>query len=438
MNLKKIIVSAAIASMAFVSNINAQDFAKNRQLNLNESGSNYLKFSGLVQAWVRNMDYNPGSTVFAYPKSSGADIGIRRYRIQIYGQLTDRVFFYSQFGENNFNSVSDRKLGFFVHDAYGEYALDKTKISLGAGLSGWSGLARFCTSATSSVMGLDIPLFLETTNDVNDQFTRKLSVYAKGKLGKLDYRIALAQPMAIQKTTTYNPASNIGTNSSFSSEPVNLQWNGYFMYQFKDQESNLTPYNTGTYLGKKTVFNIGAGFIYQKDAMWRLQNVADPTSIIKSNMAHFSGDVFYDSPIGSKGEAISVYGNYTHYDFGQNYSRNTAPLNPATGGSATILNGGGNGFPAYGTGDVLYAQVGYKFKDNLIGKTTLMPYASLQHANYDRLNQAMNYYDLGINWLLAGHTSKFTFAYQNRPVYNTAGDLATHKGAVLAQYQVSF
>ena len=79
-----------------------------------------------------------------------------------------------------------------------------------------------------------------------------------------------------------------------------------------------------------------------------------------------------------------------------------------------------------------------QLKDNLIGKTTLMPYVSMQHANYDRLNSAMNFYDAGINWLLAGHNSKFTLAYQNRPVYNVSGDLTSHKSAFIAQYQVFF
>jgi len=439
MNFKKILFSASLVSMTFVSNVNAQDFAKDfekeHKLNLNQDGSNYFKITGIVQAWVRDLDYNPGSTVFGYPKSSGVDVGIRRYRVQMYGQLTDRVFFYSQIGDNNLNNTADRKTGFFVHDAYGEYALDKTKISVGAGLSGWVGLSRFSAPSTSTIMGIDVPLFLETTNDVTDQLNRKFSVYAKGKLGRLDYRIAFAQPMSIQKTANY-VAAPPAKNASFSPEPPKMQTNAYLMYQFKDQESNLTPYAAGTYLGKKSVFNIGTGLIYQKDAMWYLDN---NNQTAHHDMLHISGDVFYDAPIGSKGQAISAYGNYTHYDFGQNYIRNTAPMNPATGtADATLLNGSGNGFPSFGTGNVLYAQVGYKLKDNLIGKTTLMPYASMQHSNYDRLHQAMNYYDMGVNWLLAGHTSKFTVSYQNRPLYNILGDLIAHKSAVLAQYQVSF
>lgn len=114
-------------------------------------------------------------------------------------------------------------------------------------------------------------------------------------------------------------------------------------------------------------------------------------------------------------------------------------MNPANGNSnASILNGAGNAFPMYGTGNIFYAQLGFKMKDDLIGKTSLMPYVSIQHANYDRLNDAMNFYDLGVNWILAGHTSKFTLSYQNRPVYDTSGDLIMHKDAIVAQYQVFF
>ena len=410
------------------------NFFKDRKFNLNEDGSNFVKFTFLTQLWLRSQEYNPGTTIFGTEKSSGTDIGIRRYRVQMYGQLTDRVFIYTQFGQNNLNNISDRKQGFFVHDAMADYAIDKTKLSLGIGLSGWSGLARFASPSAGTILGVDAPLFQQTTNDVTDQFLRKLSVFAKGKLGKLDYRIAMAQPMVIQKSANYNPTIN--GNWAFSAKPPKMQWNGYFQYQFKDQESNQTPYMTGTYLGKKKVFNVGAGFIYQKDAMWKLETATDT---IQHDMVHVAMDVYYDAPIGSKGAAISAYGNLTHYDFGDKYIRNSGPMNPANGNNdPNILNGAGNAFPMYGTGTILYLQAGYKFKDNLIGKTTLMPYASVQHANYDRLNDNMNFFDIGVNWLLANHVSKFTVAYQDRPVYNGTGDLITRKGAVVAQYQVYF
>lgn len=411
-------------------------FFKDRKFYLNEDGSNFIKLTFMTQAWLRAADYNPGTTINGMAKSSGTDIGIRRYRVQLYGQLTDRVFTYAQFGENNFNNIADRKMGFFVHDAYGEYAIDKTRLSLGMGISGWQGLSRFTSSSVGNMMGIDLPLYQETTNDVTDQFGRKLSIFAKGKLGKLDYRVAMAQPMAIQKSAGYNPANGIGSNSSFSARPPKMQYHAYVMYQFKDQESNMMPYNAGTYLGKKNVFNVGVGAIYQKDAMWRLGAANDT---ISSNMLHLSADVYYDAPVGIKGQAISFYGSVAHYDYGKNYIRNSGPMNPANGSNnPTILNGGGTAFPMFGTGTVAYMQAGYKLKDNLIGTTTLMPYVSMQYGDYERLNDAMTYYDAGVNWLLAGQTSKFTLAYQNRPVFNTIGNTIDRKGAVVVQYQVFF
>ena len=429
-NLKYALAFLGLSATFLPESTHAQEFFKDRKLYLNEDGSNYVKFTFMTQAWLRSMDYNPGTTINGVEKSTGADIGIRRYRVQMYGQLTDRVFAYSQFGENNFNTISDRKLGFFVHDAYGEYAVDKARLSIGIGLSGWSGLSRFSSPSVGSVLGIDAPLFLQTTNDVNDQFLRKLSVFLKGKLGKLDYRLQMADPLEVKNSP---PVVNEAT---FSTDPSEMQWNGYFQYQFLDQESNMTPYLTGTYQGKKKVFNIGAGFIYQKDAMWMLNSTGD---VEKSDMVHFAADVFYDAPIGASGQAVSFYGNVTSYDFGKNYIRNGGAMNPANGSNNPVmLNGGGNSFPMYGTGTVIYAQAGYKFKDNLIGQTTLMPYVSLQHADYDRLNDAMNFFDAGVNWLLYGNVSKFTVAYQSRPIYNIGGEKTGSKGSIIAQYQVLF
>lgn len=429
------------------SNTFAQNF-KDGKLTLNEDGSRYLKISLLNQVWLQYNQNNPGTTVNGQSKDVSTDIGIRRTRLQIYGSIAKHTFIYIHLGINNFNTLSDRKAGFFLHDAVGEQEILGSKLSLGAGLTGWSGLSRFSSSAVGSIMGLDLPLYQEVTNDVTDQFLRKLSVYAKGKIGKIDYRIIATNPLAIQKSAAYiaNPSAftTLNKNSAnFSTEVPKIQTQAYVQYQFFDQESNMTPYTTGTYLGAKRVFNIGAGFIYQPNAMARLAD--NGVDNLKTAMRLLSVDAYYDAPINKeRGTALSAYLSYSNYDLGKNYVRNAAPLNPATGNSnPTVLNGSGNGAPLYGTGDNVYGQVGYKMKNNLLGNAgTLMPYASLQYSSLQKLSDQVLYYDMGLNLLLSGHNSKLTLAYQNRPIYtsNTVGEyhVSERKSALVMQYQVSF
>ena len=416
---------------------------KDGKLPLNADGSHYFKLTAVNQVWARYNQSNPGTLVNGYGKPSTFDVGIRRFRLQFYGQLTDRVFIYSQIGINNFNYLSDRKAGFFLHDAVGEYAVVKKHLSLGTGLGAWNGLSRFTASSTGSIMGLDLPLEAETTIDVNDQFGRKLSIYAKGKLGKLDYRLALSNPLLVANAP-------LNTFATFSGRPPKPQYQGYFMYQFRDQESNLTPYTTGTYLGKKSVLNVGAGFITQPQAMW-YRNAGSPDTLTAA-MKQVALDVFYDAPLDTaRGAAsISFYASAMHLDYGPNYLRYTGPMNPANGispkAAATQVAGAGNTFgnavPLYGSGNVLYSQLGYKFKENLVGSTTFMPYISYQYAAYKRLADDLHYFDAGVNWLLAGHTSKLTFSYQNRPIYSLHTDgtnrVDSRRSAVVVQYQVFF
>jgi hypothetical protein len=424
-----------MASPLFMTTVNAQKI-KDGKLWLNEDGSNYFKVTLISQVWFRHTEMNPGTVINGYSKTRYDDIGIRRARLQAYGQITDRVFIYTQVGLNNFNFLSNRKEGFFIHDVTGEYEVVRKHLSLGAGLTAWNGLTRFAAPSVGSILGLDAPLFEQNTNDVTDQFLRKLSAYAKGKIGKLDYRLVVSNPMSITKSADYNP--NISSTSAFSPRPPKLQWHGYFQWQFLDQEANTTAYNTGTYLGTKRVFNIGAGFQYQPDAMWHLRS----GNAVYTAMKNFAVDAYYDAPLSKSGAAISAYAAFMHTDYGPGYIRNQATMNPGTGTTdATVLNRWGNGYPAFGTGNLLYGQVGFKFKNDLIGKTTLLPYASLQYASYDRLKDKMFFWDAGVNWLLSGHTSKITVAYQDRPIYRFipgTSDATTgeRKGALIVQYQV--
>lgn len=441
MKIKALIALSLIALSAVAQNTEQPKDKKpdkNLTFNLNDDGSHYIKANLTTQIWVRFNQSNPGTTVFGYKEDQTFDIGLRRVRAVITGQLSDRVYFFTQFGINNFTATSGRKMPLFFHDAAADIAVIPRNLSIGGGLTGWNGLARFSSPSIGKIMGYDAPLFQQSTNDATDQFLRKLSIYAKGKLGKLDYRVILSTPMATQNSGAVGP---IGFNSDFSLQPANLQYGGYFMYQFLDEESNANPYTVGTYLGKKRVFNIGAGFQYQKDAMWRTSKTLMPDTI-NENMMNFAADVFYDHPVGKKGGAISIYASYVNFGFGKGYLRNIGVMNPATGvlPLTSHLNGGGNGVPMIGTGSVLHGQAGYLLPTNVLGEKRgqLMPYVMVMSANYDRLNETMLLYDVGINWFLNGHNTKLSLDWQNRPVFRASDQrVAERKSMMVLQLQIA-
>jgi hypothetical protein len=271
-------------------------------------------------------------------------------------------------------------------------------------------------------------------------------VYAKGKLGKVDYRISVGKPFVIQ-TTSGSGTEPINSNSSFSTLPPKMVYQGYFMYQFFDQESNFGPGNAGGYLGKKKIFNLGAGFYYQRNAMFHYGAV--PFDTVQQSLKLFATDVLYDAPINKeKGTALSFYGCYSIYNYGKNFIRVAGPDNPATGSnkpnaSSFDKSNYGNAFPYLGTGNIAYAQFAYKFKDRLLGdQGTLQPYAACQYSEYDRLKSAMIVFDAGVNWLIKDNNSKFTFNYQNRPYFaaDNGGNLKemSRKGEFVIQYQIAF
>lgn len=407
---------------------------------LNDDSTAYLKLSFVSQVWVRFNQSNPGTTVNNEPESNTFDVGLRRIRFVLSGQLSDRVFIFVQFGQDNFNYLSTRKTGAFFHDVTGEYAIVKKHLNLGFGLHGWNGPGRFSNSAVSNIMGLDPPIFEETTNDVNDQFVRKLGTYAKGKLGKLDYRVSVSTPFVAQTNVNVDPLTQ--ENYTYATQVPKAAYQGYFMYQFLDQESNLNPGTVGSYLGTKRVFNIGGGFVYQNRAMWA--KPTDSNDTLYHAMRLMGLDFFYDTPLDARGRAITVYGGYFNFDFGKGYLRNVGAMNPANGTRNGSFNGPGNAFPMIGTGDTFYLQSAYKLRNNLLGEElgTLQFYAAVQYSNYTRLRGPMSTVDAGINWLLRGHGNKFIFGYQNRPIFAIATDnalvLDSRRSQWVLKYQVAF
>lgn len=424
--------------------------------NLNESGSHFFKVTFLNQTWLRFNQSNPGTTVVQEPKDNTFDIGLRRTRIQLFGQISDHVFLYLHFGMNNFNytngfptfntngTPSNRKVAAFFHDAVGEYLVWKNKdyLKIGGGLTVVNGLSRFSSPSVSSIMSLDVPVFAQATVDQTDQFSRKLSVYARGQVGPIDYRVAISDPFPIQTNGAAPPM--LGTNSNFALKGHHKQFQGLLLYQFFDKEANQTPgYMTGTYLGAKKIVNLEAGFIAQKNAMWRQETGATDTTYQAMNL--WSVASFLDMPLNRQtGTAVNAYLGYFHTDYGTNYLRFNGIMNPATG-FATAPGGlggaQGNAFPMFGTGSVIYSQFGYLMKRDLFGADngTLMPYVQAQVANYQRVTQPLGVYNIGVNYLIKGHNGKMTLDYQNRPYYETSGTQIApvgRRGQLTLQYQV--
>lgn len=417
---------------------------------LNESGSHYIKFTLLNQLWLRQNESNPGTLVVNDPASSTFDIGLRRTRFQLFGQVTDHVFFYFQYGMSNFNflaqNAGNRKLVAFFHDALLEYKVNKTneKLIFGGGLTIANGLSRFSQPSIGTIMTMDVPVFAQATVDQTDEFSRKLSVFARGQLGRLDYRVVLSDPFPITTNGTIStPVTVVNSkNASFAQVGHELQYQGMFIWNFLEKEPHTTPYMTGTYLGKRRILNLEAGFINQRKALW----TGDGVTNTFHDMNLWSVAAFYDAPLNpEKGTALSAYLGYFDYNFGPGYLRYNGIMNPASSNSISSMPAGsqGNAFPMFGTGQVTYAQVGYLLRRDLFGEGngTLMPYVSVTNANYQRLDKAVLVWDVGLNWFIKGHTSKFTLDYQQRPVYGAVGNdfnyLGT-RGQVVLQYQIFF
>lgn len=416
--------------------------------NLSQDGKCYFQATFLNQTWLRLNESNPGTTIEGLPAGHSIDIGLRRTRIQLFGQISERVFLYFQFGENNFNSQynlgANRKVAAFFHDALCDYRVSSgNQFILGGGLTIANGLSRFSQPAIGSIMSMDVPVFAQSTVDQTDEFSRKLSIYARGQLGKIDYRLVFSDPFPIQSNgqTLINPSV---TQANFSRLGHTKQIQGYFQFQFFEKEQIQTPYMAGTYLGKKKVFNIGAGFIYQPQAMW-LKNPggSGADSVRFQDLKLWAVEAFYDALLNKeKGSAISAYLGYFNMDYGTRYLRYNGIMNPANGitGTTAVVSGSGsvfgNSFPMFGSGDAIYAQLGY-----LLPGARFMPYATCQYARWARLNNLpMTVFDAGINWYIQGHKAKLSLNWQNRPVFSEdAVDGVRANGrrnCVILQYQI--
>ena len=406
-------------------------------VNISPDGSKYIKFGMNLQIWGRYSELNPGSKVGTTEVDETYDIVIRRLRLQAMGMITDNIFFHLQLGQNNINFTQNNgpsNAPLSVMDVLGEYHFSN-KLHIGGGLTAWgAGTTRYSANSSSSQLTLDTPMYQQFSNTSSTFGNRNLSIYAKGYLGKFNYRAAITNPYR-------NTTNNLGLDSSISTETPRAQYSGILTYTFLDKESIEDAYHKGTYLGTKKVFNVALGYMTQANAMWHL---APDATIAYDDMKVLGFDVFYDSPISQKGDAITAYAAFNNNNYGKNYIQSVNTPNPAIGDN-TLINGSGAGFLGVGTGNIYYAQFGYLFakSENANIKGRFQPYAATQIADLEALNTPMTMYELGVNYYTTGTLGpKFSLNYQNRAIYDKTltGQYkqSDRLGMVVLQCQVSF
>jgi hypothetical protein len=425
-------------------------------LKLDDKGQKYIRLITWHQMWLSRTENNPGTLdINGNVQKSVADIAIRRSRFLVQAQISPRFMIVSHWGINNQSFANGGGAGtlgtgssasgqggkrpqLYIHDAWTEYAVKPGKLHIGAGLHYWNGVSRISSHSTLNFMTLDAPIFNWYNIEATDQFARQLGVYAKGQLGRVDYRLHANKPFAFGVTpsaVTSTAATNVFTE--------NWSTGGYVNYMFWDKESNVLPFFVGSYLGAKKVFNIGAGWYGHKGAMASKPSAAAPVEM--HSQRNLGVDVYLDMPLNKKkGTALSLYSVFYDYDFGPNYLRNIGILNlhptaqPVANNADASWAGGGNLQPTIGTGTIWYTQVGYLLP-KLKNGTAFMPYATFTHKNFDRIGKASGQYDLGLNYHINAHHAKITLQYSSRPVYKTvAGNPERNgsKGELILQGQI--
>lgn len=364
------------------------------KMNLNEDGSKYVRFIMWHQLWLTSNNLSDDNAATQLSTS------IRRSRFLAFAQISPRFLILTHFGLNSLTPGNLTSLGsngdsaqLFLHDAWGEVMLSKN-IYVGAGLHYWKGMTRLANQSTLNFMTLDQsrPFNAWHSLGITDQFARHLGIYFKGSANKFEYRFAWNNPSrsplgggkdySSSFIDTGMPASQLTYNGvsvadSDGKATGNSIYEGYVKYNFWDNESTKLPYYVGTYLGKKKVFSVGAGFFLHPNGMY------DNSTSSHESVSHFAADAFLDMPTTSG--ALNVYAAFQSFNYGENYVSRWG-----------------------GTGEAIYAQLGYYLK-----APKLMPYVAFSNSSYEGAPDPIQALDVGVNYFINGHNAKVTAEFHS-------------------------
>lgn len=428
----------------------------NLRLYLSADSTSYAGLVMVNQIWSRYIRNN--TDINGTPQYPDYDLGIRRSRLIFYTYLMDKMFIYTQIGYDGQTYRSGKNPGLTLFNAQTEYILAKDKLHLGFGLHTWNGVSRYNNSKLLEFLVADNPGFAYPVGGTFDQAGRQFGVYAKGHLGKMQYRVSLVKPFETGIDSISSPLTTERVNENFAVK-------GYFSWQFFDKENTLFPYMTMNNLGRGRIVNVGAGFYYHPEAMiveaekdlstvdemlagWLIATGNEdllelyagyyPSRI--SDVFLGAVDFFLDVPLHNN-SAITSYLGYYYYFFGPNYLRAIGKMNVSKlTADLSLPQGAGNSQWEIGTGHIVRGELGYLLPVEFL-KSRFQPYCAFTYKNFEALDEASMQYDVGTNILLNGHNMKWTLQYSTRPVYrNIVGKnhVGEYKGELILQMQIYF
>ena len=388
MKKKFLILFCFIMAIQYSFSQGSPDYSGGYKVKLNDDGTKYFRVISWAQVQGTYNDDVPDN-------ASNLSFNLRRARVLMFAQINSKFMILTHFGLNSLNSNTISPVGkgdgsqLFFHDVWAQYSIGKDHV-IGGGLHYFNGISRLNNQSTLNFMTLDNNRQSWSTLGLTDQFARHIGIFAKGKFGKLQYRVAINDAIT-NGLDARNPEAGgpavYGGKRLIGSKDAGKAYAGYFDYNFLDQESNFLPFKVGSYLGGKKVFNIGAGFFLHPSGSVTVDN---NNNLHGEDVSLFAIDAFYDTPIGDDGSALTAYATYQNNDYGEDYL-----------------------FSAYGTGSMLYAHLGYVIAGDKT-KTRYQPFASYGTNSYDAVDDNRNVFGIGINAYMSGHNSKLTLEYKNQ------------------------
>lgn len=398
---KQLLLAAAFSGLLSLPSVAQQtppaEYGGGLKVDLSEDGKKYFRIINWHQFWLDMNETTNGAGETEYTTTPM----LRRSRFLVYAQLSDRFLILTHFGLNSLTPAGLHPTGqssqaqLFMHDAWVEYKVFD-ELYVGGGLHYWNGISRLNNQSTLNFLSLDNPRFAWATLGTTDQFARHLGLYAKGNIGRLDYRLAWNGAMVNSVdagaglTPTDQQAVYTG-RATLGLDAANV-FAGYVNYQFWDQESTKLPYFVGSYLGTKKVLSVGAGFYSHPNGSVILEDAADPNSIVGENVMIFAADAFMELPIGERNSSITAYASFQSNNYGTNYQMG--------GGSLDVF-----------SGSVIYAQAGYLLPHT--GAWGWQPYVTFAQKGIDNVDGSVSDFGVGINSLITGHNAKLSLEYRN-------------------------